>query len=339
VLVQGVPGRVVQPSPRQGRSQRIALGRVVVDHIEDHFDPVAVQGVHHGAELRADRGVVGAQFVHRHRGIARVRHEEGQRVVAPVVGHAALDEMVLVHVQLHGQQAQRGQPEALVVRQHRRAGQARVSAPQRSRHARMQRGQRLHMGLIEDRSGQWRVGPGHDGRAAAQFFLDIDHAAARHALGVVVGASLVRRTGAIADLVRQPFQGPGQGARPGIDQQALRIETMPGVGLPRSVGAQAVSLSGAKARHKSVPDALRAARQADAVGFMAAGLIVETQLHCGGMARCNRDIDARTATEQRRNDTHGPRPAGLAHRGRGPVAAQGHVGASAASQITLRGGR
>ena len=28
------------------------------------------------------------------------------------------------------------------------------------------------MGLIKDRSGQRRVGPGHDGRAAAQFFVD-----------------------------------------------------------------------------------------------------------------------------------------------------------------------
>ena len=99
-----------------------------------------------------------------------------------------LDEMVLVHVQLYGQQAQRGQPKALVMRQHRRAGQARVSAPQRSRHARMQRGQRFHMGLIKDRSGQRRVGPGHDGRAAAQFFVDIDHAAARHALQRVLFA-------------------------------------------------------------------------------------------------------------------------------------------------------
>ena len=218
LFVQSVPARVVQPAPRQGRPQRVALGGVVVDHVEDHLDAVAMQRVHHGAELVADRLVVPFRCAGSSRCITRVRDEVGQRVVAPVVGHSPLNQVMLVDVQLHRQQANSGQSHAFVVRQHRRAGQARVGSPLRRRHIRVHRGQGFDMGFVEHRAGHRRFRSGHDRRAQSQFFGDVHDTAARHALGVVMGAGLVRGTGSVADLVGESSQGAGQGACPGIDQ-------------------------------------------------------------------------------------------------------------------------
>ena len=89
-------------------------------------------------ELRANAAVIAALPLCGGRRVARIGHKKGQGVVTPVVGHAAFDQVVLVHVQLHRQQAQRGQPKALVVRQHGRAGQSRVGAALRGRHAGVQ---------------------------------------------------------------------------------------------------------------------------------------------------------------------------------------------------------
>jgi hypothetical protein len=53
----------------------VALGGVVVDHVEHHLDAGIVQPRHRGAE-RIERIVLG---------VARLRREKGQRVVAPVI--------------------------------------------------------------------------------------------------------------------------------------------------------------------------------------------------------------------------------------------------------------
>ena len=65
----------------------VALRSVVVDHVQDYFEAGAVQGPHHVLEFRhlIAGGARGGE--------ARVGCEESQRVVAPVIGKAALQEM------------------------------------------------------------------------------------------------------------------------------------------------------------------------------------------------------------------------------------------------------
>ena len=206
VMVQGVPGRMVQAAPGQGGSQGVAFRAVVVDHVENDLDAVPVQRVDHGSELGTHAGVVGIAPTGGDAGVTRIGHEEGQGVVAPMVRHAPLDQVVLVDVQVHRQQAQGRDAQALEMRQHRRAGQAGVAATLFSRNRRVQHGQRLDVGLVQHGACHWRLRAGHDRRAGAQFLRDVDDPAARHALGVVMGAGLVWGAGAVTDLVGQPCQ-------------------------------------------------------------------------------------------------------------------------------------
>ncbi len=69
VLHEAVVGGVVDAAERQRRAQVIALGGVVVDHVEDDLDAGPVQRLHHGLELRAParRGCPRRRSAHRAR--------------------------------------------------------------------------------------------------------------------------------------------------------------------------------------------------------------------------------------------------------------------------------
>ena len=79
---QPVVAGVVDALEGQHRAEVVALGGVVVDHVEDHLDPRLVQGLDHPLELAhllpADAG----------RRVVGERREEADRRVAPVVGQA-----------------------------------------------------------------------------------------------------------------------------------------------------------------------------------------------------------------------------------------------------------
>ena len=105
VADQPVVGRVVDAPEGQRRAQMVALGRVVVDHVEDDLDARLVQGPHHGLELlhllaAAAAGRVGV-----------VRREEPDRVVAPVVGQPAFGQDGVADELVHRHEFHRGHPE------------------------------------------------------------------------------------------------------------------------------------------------------------------------------------------------------------------------------------
>ena len=95
--------------------EMVAFGGVVVDHVEDDLDAGVVQARHGRAE-RVER-VVGR--------VARLGREEAERVVAPIVAQAALDQMPVVDEGVDRQQLDRGHAEPLEVIDHRRAPPAR----------------------------------------------------------------------------------------------------------------------------------------------------------------------------------------------------------------------
>ena len=77
---------VVDAAVAQRRAQMVALGGVVVDDVENDFDAGVVQ--------RRDRGAESVDGVAA--GVARLRREEAERVVAPVVLQAAVEQMAVV---------------------------------------------------------------------------------------------------------------------------------------------------------------------------------------------------------------------------------------------------
>ena len=167
-----VVGGVVDALEGQRRPELVALGGVVVDHVEDHLDPGVVQMRHHLLEL--GEGEVGIGRV------APGRREEADRVVAPVVLEALLEQVAVVDEGVDRQQLDRGDAERAHVVGELGAGQAGIGAAQLLRQRRMAHGQAAHMRLVDDRllpgDAPPPVAPGEGG---------IDHAGLHHVGGAV----------------------------------------------------------------------------------------------------------------------------------------------------------
>ncbi len=69
----------------------IAFGGMVVDNIENYFQPRRVQCLDHGLEL-ADRAV--SQ-------IARFERKKADRVISPVIAQTALNELAIINERMH----------------------------------------------------------------------------------------------------------------------------------------------------------------------------------------------------------------------------------------------
>ena len=115
---QPVVGWHCRARASQGRPELAALAGVVVDHVEDHLD----------ARRRADALTAICISLEAAIGqIARLWREEAQRVVAPVVASALLDQMPVLQEGMDRQQLDRGDAQARSGRS-RRAGQRREGA-------------------------------------------------------------------------------------------------------------------------------------------------------------------------------------------------------------------
>ncbi len=117
---------------------------MVVDDVEQHLDASRVQLTHHLAELLHLLAAAPAS------GVLAVGCEESDRVVAPVVAQAPLDEAVVVHELVHRQQLDRRDPEPLQVLDERRVGEPGVGAAQLGRHVGMLAGGPLDVDLVDD---------------------------------------------------------------------------------------------------------------------------------------------------------------------------------------------
>jgi hypothetical protein len=82
---------------------------------------------------------------------ASPEREVRQRVVAPVVAQAALHEVPLVGVVVHGHQLHRRHAERRQVPDRRFRRESQVRAAQRIRHERVQPREALHMQLVDER--------------------------------------------------------------------------------------------------------------------------------------------------------------------------------------------
>ena len=146
-----VVGGVVDAAEGQHRAEVVALGGVVVDHVEDHLDPRLVQRLDHALELaHLLAGLAGG-------GVGRVRGEEADRRVAPVVRQPAVGEEGLVGDVVDRQQLDRGDAQRLQVVHGRVRRQPGVGAAQVLAHVGMQHREALDVRLVDHAVGQRRV--------------------------------------------------------------------------------------------------------------------------------------------------------------------------------------
>src|SRR5262249_46921618 len=102
-----------------------------VDRVEDHLDAGAVEALHHGLEL-PDLAAGSS------RGVAHVGREERDRVVAPVVGEAAVDQHALGDGVVHRHQLDGGDAERDEVLQDGIPAWPEIPSPQRLRDGRVE---------------------------------------------------------------------------------------------------------------------------------------------------------------------------------------------------------
>ena len=315
---QPVVAGVVDAAEAQRRPGLVALGGVVVDHVEDDLDAGGVQRPHHRLEL--------AHLPARCGRVRGVRREVADGVVAPVVGQPAPGHRRLGDELLGRQQLHRGHPEPDQVLERGRVGQPRVRPAQRLGHARVPLGEAAHVQLVDDRVVPGRLRPG----VVAPRERVVHHHRARHVRRGVL------RLGAVRAGV--PVHGRVRG-EPAVDRSRVRVEQQLGrvVAQPvaRPVGpvhAVAVAVAGADPGQVAVPDVVRRLGQWDArLGLALAGPALVTAVPTGEQAQLDRLRAGRPEREVRplavpgraeRQRLSGPRRGGVDRE----LVGTGHIG-------------
>ncbi len=245
---QTVVGGVVDAPPPpegQGGAQLVALGRVVVDHVEDDFETGRVQRLHHGLEL-VDLLAAGAEG-----GVGVVRGEEADGVVAPVVGQAAVLEHAVVHELVHRHEFHRGHAERGEVLQHGGVRESGVAAAQPFGDVRVGAGEAADMGLVDH-----RVRVRRPGRAVV---APVEERVGDHAQHGVAGA--VRRGGPVRGRARTA-RGGCRSARPrhGRTGRAAASSGCSGGRGPAARGRAPGSRNAGRGRHPAGRRATRSRR-------------------------------------------------------------------------------
>ena len=257
VLHEAVVGGVVDAAEGQRRAEVIALGGVVVDHVEDDLDAGPVQRLHHGLELRhllpaAARG-----------GEARIGGEIADRVVAPVVREASIDQVLGRDRVMHRKELDRGHPQPRQILDRRGRHEPGIGAAQIARDVGMPDGEAFDVHLVDHRLVPW------DSRwpvvAPAEGPVDHDRLRqVRRAVAIVRGQILAR----IADPVAEERLVPAHGAIDrlgiGIEQELRGIEAMALFGLPGPFHAIPVEEPRPGLGQIGVPDVVRLLGQAHA---------------------------------------------------------------------------
>src|SRR5688572_24060883 len=224
---QPVVGGVVDAAEGERRAPLAALGGVVVDDVDDHFEAGVVEARHHLLEF--------LQALRRVGGVARVRGEEADRVVAPIVRQISLQQEIIIDERMNGQQLDGGDAECLDVGDDVLVREAAEGAALALGHLRVPLGVAAHVRLVDDGAVPGHGTPhllalpvevgvdddafGHEGRAVALIEGEI-------------GLLVLQR---VAEHRRIPGQAADVRARVGIEEQLVGVEAMALFGRVRAV--------------------------------------------------------------------------------------------------------
>ncbi len=244
-LDQPVVGGVVDAPQRQRGPEVVALGGVVVDHVEDDLDAGPVQRPDHGLELLYLLPA-GAKEA----GVVVVRGEKADRVIAPVVAQAPLGEGAVVHVLVHRHQLDGGHSQSLEMRDHDGMSQAGVAASGLGGNLGMAHRHALDVRLVDHRLVI--------GNAQRSVVVPVEERGDHDRLhGIRGGIGVVHRLRLAEPVGKQrlvPLDAPIDRLGVGIQQQLVRIASMPSRRFVRAVHPIAVALTGPHAGQVAVPD-------------------------------------------------------------------------------------
>src|SRR5438270_9958679 len=253
---------------------------MVVDYIEDDFDTGFVQSLDRCLEL-GDRTA---------RQKARIRREEPDRVVAPVIRQPAAYEVTVTGRGMHRQKLDRRDAELDKIIDDCRRGERGKGAALVHIDRRMLDREAAHMHFEDDRLFPGRVRlavivPGKGG---------LDDPAFRHVTGAVAaveGEIFARASNPITVDDVAPPHLPRNRFRIGIEQQFVRVEAVPGGGIVRAVDAITVELVRPHFRQIAVPYLVGIFGKFDARLLELTRAVEQAQLDLFGMGREQREID------------------------------------------------
>ena len=122
VRQQPIVRRVVDAFERERRAEMISFGRVIVNNIEDDFDASVVKARHHLLEL--------GKCEIRHMRVAPGRREEGNGIIAPIIGQPPVAQIAVVDESVDRQEFNRGHAETADMIEHLRLGQPAIGTAQ-----------------------------------------------------------------------------------------------------------------------------------------------------------------------------------------------------------------
>jgi hypothetical protein len=258
-----VVGLIVDALERRHRAELVPLGGVVVDDVEDDFDPGLVQRFHHVLEFGGDLPAAP-------RRVLAVRGEEPDRVVAPVVPEPAVDEHVVLDEIVDRHQLDRSDAQAGQVLDGLGMRQPGVGAPQVVGDAGVPHGEPFDVasvqhGLVPRGAQQMIIAPAEP-RVGDDRLRHV-----RRAVGVIALAVVPGERVAVDGLVPPDLAVDLHGVR--IKEQLRRLAPQPPAGIMRAVHPVAVPLASADARQEAVPHIPVRLGQADPP--LPAGAVVE----------------------------------------------------------------
>ncbi len=260
------------PAQGQGGAELVPLPGVVVDDVEDHLESGPVQCTHHRLELAH-------LLPETSRGVADVRRQKGDRVVAPEVGEPLVDQVPVVHEVVDRHQFDRGDAQFDQVIDDRVRGQPEIGPAEMLGHARVTLRHATHMGLVNHRLVPRRVGR----PVVVPRESRVHHQALGHGARRVTGVEGKVDRG-IADGVAEELVTPTDrsahrlGVR--VDQQLAGIEPVSALGVVRSVDPVPVQRPGAHVGQVHVPDVVGLLPHGDRRRrHRSGGIVEEAQLH------------------------------------------------------------
>ena len=236
---------IVDPLESERRPHLVALGRVIVDHVEDHLDAGVVEGADHIAQpLLSTRPQIAVR-----------RGEEAQRIVSPIVPQALGEQVVVVREPVDREKFDRRDPERLHIADNLLVAEALEGAAQGLGNGRVKLREAAHVRFVDDRARPW------DGaakrRRSSPFRARIDDDTFRHRGGAVGFVKRQVRRLLPEDITvgrLAPRDVAFDRPRIGVDQELVGVESMSRFRLERPVNTVAISGSSADPRQKAVPD-------------------------------------------------------------------------------------
>src|SRR5262249_8352583 len=172
---QSIVGGVVDTAQANCRSEMVAFGGVVVNHVQNDFDPSRMQPLHHLLELTY---LLTGGAARRE---TRIRREKANRAVSPVVAQSARQQARLGNGMMNRHQFDCGNPQPFEMFQRRLGARPQIGSALRLGNLRMTGGKALDVEFIK-----YGVAPANSrGSIVSPLKSRIDHDAFWNRSGVV----------------------------------------------------------------------------------------------------------------------------------------------------------